>query len=156
MQGNPIFMQQAIALATENVVSGRGGPSVRSSCATARCGHRRQPGHCHQRPHRPRRGRRHPQRLLYPWQLPAHRLRDLHQLRTLPHVPRRHLLVAMRRHLLRQPAADAATAGFDDAFLYDEIKKPRDQRSIPTTNLLREQAFSSFAAWREYAGRIDY
>src|SRR5450756_1328103 len=26
MQGNPIFMQQAIALATENVLSGRGGP----------------------------------------------------------------------------------------------------------------------------------
>jgi guanine deaminase len=26
MQGNPIFMQQAIALATENITSGRGGP----------------------------------------------------------------------------------------------------------------------------------
>ena len=26
MQGNPIFMQKAIALATENVRSGRGGP----------------------------------------------------------------------------------------------------------------------------------
>ncbi len=26
MQGNPIFMEKAIALATENVVSGRGGP----------------------------------------------------------------------------------------------------------------------------------
>ena len=26
MQGNPVFMQRAIALATDNVVSGRGGP----------------------------------------------------------------------------------------------------------------------------------
>ncbi len=26
MQGNPIFMEKAIALATENVTSGRGGP----------------------------------------------------------------------------------------------------------------------------------
>src|ERR1700727_398553 len=26
MQGNPIFMEKAIALATENVISGRGGP----------------------------------------------------------------------------------------------------------------------------------
>jgi len=26
MQGNPIFMEEAIALATENVTSGRGGP----------------------------------------------------------------------------------------------------------------------------------
>ena len=29
MQGNPIFMQQAIALATENVISGRGGRLAR-------------------------------------------------------------------------------------------------------------------------------
>src|ERR1700692_3622682 len=26
MQGNPLFMEKAIALATENVISGRGGP----------------------------------------------------------------------------------------------------------------------------------
>ena len=26
MQGNPVFMEKAIALATENVTSGRGGP----------------------------------------------------------------------------------------------------------------------------------
>ncbi len=26
MQGNPVFMERAIALATENVTSGRGGP----------------------------------------------------------------------------------------------------------------------------------
>ncbi len=26
MQGNPVFMEKAIALATENVLSGRGGP----------------------------------------------------------------------------------------------------------------------------------
>ena len=53
-------------------------------------------------------------------------------------------------------AADAATAGFDDAFLYEEAKRPIAERSIPTINLLREQAISSFNAWREYAGRIDY
>jgi tRNA(Arg) A34 adenosine deaminase TadA len=53
-------------------------------------------------------------------------------------------------------AADAAAAGFDDAFLYDEIQLPLHQRSIPTINLLREQALSSFNAWREHAGRIDY
>ena len=53
-------------------------------------------------------------------------------------------------------AEDAARAGFDDAFLYDEIKLPLSQRSIPTINLLRDQALSSFNAWRDYAGRIDY
>jgi tRNA(Arg) A34 adenosine deaminase TadA len=53
-------------------------------------------------------------------------------------------------------AQEAADAGFDDAFLYDEVKLPHAQRSIPTTNLLRDQAISSFNAWRKYAGRIDY
>ncbi|MDE3105484.1 MAG: nucleoside deaminase [Acidobacteriota bacterium] len=53
-------------------------------------------------------------------------------------------------------AADAAEAGFDDAFLYAEVQRPHDQRSIPTRNLLREAAQSSFTAWRNYAGRIEY
>ena len=53
-------------------------------------------------------------------------------------------------------AADAAAAGFDDAFLYDEVKRPMDERKIPTVNLLREKAMSSFDAWRAHAGRIDY
>jgi len=53
-------------------------------------------------------------------------------------------------------AADAAAAGFDDAFLYAELKRPIDQRKIPTVNLLRQQAISSFDAWRAQAGRIDY
>jgi guanine deaminase len=53
-------------------------------------------------------------------------------------------------------ASDAAAAGFDDAFLYDQIKRPVAQRSIPATNLLRDQAISSFNAWRNFAGRIDY
>jgi guanine deaminase len=53
-------------------------------------------------------------------------------------------------------AADAAAAGFDDAFLYAEMKLPIEQRSIPTINLLRDQAISSFNAWRDFAGRIDY
>jgi guanine deaminase len=53
-------------------------------------------------------------------------------------------------------AADAAAAGFDDAFLYGEMKLPLGQRAIPAVNLLREQAISSFHAWRAHAGRIDY
>ncbi|HEX3967083.1 MAG TPA: nucleoside deaminase [Edaphobacter sp.] len=53
-------------------------------------------------------------------------------------------------------AADAAAAGFDDAFLYEEMKTPINRRKIPTVNLLPEQAISSFDAWRAQAGRIDY
>lgn len=53
-------------------------------------------------------------------------------------------------------SADAADAGFDDAFLYEEIKRPLDQRRIPAINLLRAKAISNFEAWRQFAGRIDY
>ena len=53
-------------------------------------------------------------------------------------------------------AADAAIAGFDDSFLYHEVKKPHAERTIPTSQLLPEQAIISFNTWRELTERIDY
>ena len=53
-------------------------------------------------------------------------------------------------------AADAARAGFDDAFLYDEFRKDPGARSLPTTQLLGEEAWASFAAWIASASRIPY
>jgi tRNA(Arg) A34 adenosine deaminase TadA len=44
-------------------------------------------------------------------------------------------------------AADAARAGFDDAFIYQELRKDQAERQLPATQLLSEQAWSSFAAW---------
>ena len=53
-------------------------------------------------------------------------------------------------------AEDAASAGFDDARLYEEIKLPVELRKIPAVNLLRERAAAVFAAWQLHEGRIDY
>ena len=53
-------------------------------------------------------------------------------------------------------AADAARVGFDDFFLYEEVKKPLEQRSIPTTRLLAEEARESFAAWATSPFKVDY
>jgi len=53
-------------------------------------------------------------------------------------------------------AADAAAAGFDDAFLYEQMNRPMDQRTIPAVNLLPDRAISSFQAWQAHASRIDY
>jgi guanine deaminase len=53
-------------------------------------------------------------------------------------------------------AADAAQIGFDDSFLYAEVKKPIEARAIPTLQLLPDQAIASFQAWRERTERIDY
>ena len=53
-------------------------------------------------------------------------------------------------------ARDAAEAGFDDSFLYDEVKRPVDQRRIPIHQMLHDEAIASFDAWRSSAQRIDY
>lgn len=53
-------------------------------------------------------------------------------------------------------AADAARAGFDDAFLYEEFCKDPAARSLPTTQLLAEEAWASFAAWMASPNKIEY
>ena len=53
-------------------------------------------------------------------------------------------------------AADAARAGFDDAFLYDELRKDHAARALPSTQLLGEEAWSSFAAWLASPNKIEY
>lgn len=53
-------------------------------------------------------------------------------------------------------AKDAADAGFDDSFFYDELRKGIGERSIPTVNLMRDEAEESFQAWKDSAGRIEY
>jgi guanine deaminase len=52
-------------------------------------------------------------------------------------------------------AADAAAAGFDDSFLYAEVARPVEQRKIPTMRLLGEEAIESFNAWRAQTNKIE-
>ncbi len=53
-------------------------------------------------------------------------------------------------------AADAARAGFDDAFFYDELRKNSAQRTLPATQLLAGEAWASFAAWIASPNKIEY
>ncbi len=53
-------------------------------------------------------------------------------------------------------AADAAAAGFDDAFIYDEIRKLPVARSIPMTQLLREESLAVFSAWKDQEDKKPY
>jgi tRNA(Arg) A34 adenosine deaminase TadA len=53
-------------------------------------------------------------------------------------------------------AADAARAGFDDAFLYDEIRKTTPERQLPSTQLLGNEAWASFQAWLDSPNKIEY
>jgi guanine deaminase len=53
-------------------------------------------------------------------------------------------------------AADAARAGFDDSFLYEEVRKPLEMRAIPIERMLPEKARSSFDAWQTSPYRVEY
>src|SRR5208337_5581157 len=48
-------------------------------------------------------------------------------------------------------AADAARAGFDDAFLYEEMRKKHSERALPSTQLIGDEAWASFQAWIDSA-----
>jgi tRNA(Arg) A34 adenosine deaminase TadA len=53
-------------------------------------------------------------------------------------------------------AADASAAGFDDSLLYAEVSRPIDQRRIPMKRLLAGQAMESFNTWRARVDKIEY
>jgi len=53
-------------------------------------------------------------------------------------------------------AQDAAAAGFDDAFIYDELKHPPESRRIPMRQMLPAESLSVFAAWREQSEKKTY
>lgn len=51
---------------------------------------------------------------------------------------------------------DAARAGFDDSYFYDEIKLDRDARSLPLRQLLSDDAWRSFQAWIDMPEKTEY
>jgi guanine deaminase len=53
-------------------------------------------------------------------------------------------------------AADAARAGFDDAFLYAEFHKDSDARNLRCMQCLGDEAWASFAAWIASPNKIEY
>jgi len=53
-------------------------------------------------------------------------------------------------------ASDAAKAGFDDQFIYDELAKPMFQRSISIEHIEHDEANKSFDAWASNLSREEY
>jgi tRNA(Arg) A34 adenosine deaminase TadA len=62
----------------------------------------------------------------------------------------------MARIFFSGTAADAAAAGFDDAFLYEEIRKSVGERTVPEEQMLAELGNESFDAWRTFVTRVEY
>jgi tRNA(Arg) A34 adenosine deaminase TadA len=53
-------------------------------------------------------------------------------------------------------AADAARAGFGDAFLYEEFRQNQGVRLLPAAQMLGDEAWESFAAWIASTEKIEY
>src|SRR5438309_10649086 len=53
-------------------------------------------------------------------------------------------------------AADAADAGFDDAFISDGLKIAPAARRIPMTQLLRDDSLVIFSAWKQKEDKTPY
>lgn len=51
---------------------------------------------------------------------------------------------------------DAARAGFDDKFIYDEIERAENERKLPMQKLLSDEAVEVFEEWIAKADRTDY
>jgi tRNA(Arg) A34 adenosine deaminase TadA len=53
-------------------------------------------------------------------------------------------------------AEDAARIGFDDSFIYTELKQLHSQRRLPLIQMMREEALAGFRAWEEKTDKIKY
>ena len=53
-------------------------------------------------------------------------------------------------------AEDAASIGFDDSFIYRELKEIHSHRRIPAIQMMHEEALAGFRLWLEKPGKIPY
>lgn len=51
---------------------------------------------------------------------------------------------------------DAKNIGFDDSFIYDEVKLPLEERAIPIIQLLREEGLQAFKQWEQKEDKTEY
>lgn len=157
MQGNPHFMDEAIALATENVVSGRGGPFgaviVRDGTIVA-SGVNLVTATNDPTAHAEVTAIRNACAALGTFSLEECEIYT--SCEPCPMCLAAIYWARCKVIYFGNTAQDAAEAGFDDAFLYNEVRLPLAERKIPAMNLHREEAKTSFAAWRAHEGRVDY
>ena len=51
---------------------------------------------------------------------------------------------------------DASAAGFDDALIYDELRRPLSDRALPLRQLAMPESNQPFAAWLSLSSRVRY
>lgn len=51
---------------------------------------------------------------------------------------------------------DASAIGFDDGFLYAELARPAEERSLPSERLYLDEARAVFAEWDAMPDKVEY
>ena len=51
---------------------------------------------------------------------------------------------------------DAAEIDFDDDFIYMELEKPMNKRTLPFTQLMRREALKTFRSWKNKEDKTEY
>ena len=51
---------------------------------------------------------------------------------------------------------DAKKIDFDDSFIYSELTKKNEERVIPTTQLMRDEALQGFTLWEKTENKVKY
>ena len=52
--------------------------------------------------------------------------------------------------------SDAQKIDFDDAFIYEELKKNIKERKIPMHQMMRDEALKAFELWDKKTDKIKY
>lgn len=157
MPGRPEFMQQAIRLATENVAHGRGGPFgavVAKDGQVVATGANLVTASNDPTAHAEVVAIRNACQALGTFQLT-----DCDVYTSCEPCPM--CMAALywsrcRAIYYGNSAAEAARAGFDDALLYAELKKPLPDRTLPMERMLAEEAQASFELWQKSPYRVEY
>ena len=154
---NPEFLRRAIALATKNVLSGAGGPFaaliVRNGVVVAEAANTVTATN-DPTAHAEVNAIRAAARALGTFTLAGCQLYT--SCEPCPMCLAAAYWARIERIYYGSSAADAARAGFDDAFLYAEFRKDAPARSLPATQLLADEAWASFAAWAASPNKTIY
>lgn len=151
------FMQRAIALSIENIHAGRGGPFA---CVVVRNGEIVAEGtNCVTSTNDPTAHAevvaiREACRKLGSWQLADC---DIYtSCEPCPMCLGAIYWARPARLFFANTAEDAAAIGFDDHFIYEQLALEHHKRSIPTAQLMRDEALQAFTVWKNLANKVEY
>ena len=151
------FLQRAVALAAENVNSGQGGPFAALIVKDGKIlaeGVNRVTSDNDPTAHAEIEAIRQACRVLGNFQLPGC---DLYaSCEPCPMCLGAIYWARLHRVFYAAGAGDAAAAGFDDAFIYDELRRVPDARRLPITQIPHPDALRPFQAWLSSSSKKHY